>query len=596
MKKKKEGIGRLLEFAGKYRGLLTLSQVLSAISAVFILLPFVCVYFAAKELVGTFFGTTLHAETLIRWGVYALLCELVGLAVNFVALLCSHVVAFRTEKNLKMSALTRLSKMPLGYFEKNPSGKLRKIIDENSAQTHTYIAHQMPDLVWAQVTMVAAVVFMLIFDWKIGLPLLVLMILGFLLQMSCMGKETMAFMKTYQDSLEDMNHEAVEYVRGISVVKVFGQSVHSIRKFKDAIDSYKKYAFAFTMSCKKGMVAFNTVINASFMVLVPVGIIYGKNLGDRKGFLETFLFYVIFAPATAVMLNKILYMSNYKMQAMEAMRRIDEILHAPIQASTEETKPLTDNTVAFKNVTFSYEGAVEPAVKNVSFVAKEGTVTALVGHSGSGKSTIASLIPRFYDVEEGSITIGGVDIRDIPTKDLMNKVSFVFQNPKLFKESLFENIKAGKADATREDVLHAVELAQCQDIIDKMPMGIDTVVGKEGVYLSGGEVQRIAIARAILKDAPILILDEATAYADTENEKKITEALQHLMKGKTILMIAHRLGTVKNAEQILVMDKAKLKEMGTHEELVAKEGEYFKLWTQYNESIQWNIGNGVTEC
>lgn len=596
MKKKENGISRLLEFTGKHRGLLNLSRVLSAISAVFILLPYICVYFAARELVATFLGQPLDTKVLVQWGIYAVAAELIGVAINFVALLCSHTVAFHTEKNLKMAALTHLAKMPLGYFDKNPSGKLRKIIDDNSFQTETFIAHQMPDLVGAQTTMVAAVVLMLVFDWKIGLPLLLLMILGFLLQMLCMGKDSREFMKTYQDSLGEMNHEAVEYVRGISVVKVFGQTVHSIKKFRDAIESYKKYAFAFTMSCKKGMVAFNTVINASFAVLVPAALIFGNNTGDLGVFLEKFLFYIIFSPATAVMLNKIMYMSNYKMQAQEAMRRIDEILQSKPQTITAKEQKTKSQDIIFEHVTFTYEGNETPAVSDVSFEAKKGTMTALVGHSGSGKSTIASLIPRFYDVQEGSIRIGKVDIRDLSQEELMSKVSFVFQNPKLFKESLADNIRAGKKSATREEILRAAHLAQCDDIIAKMPNGIDTVVGQKGVYLSGGEVQRIAIARAMLKDAPILVLDEATAYADPENEQEISIALKHLMKGKTIIMIAHRLSTIKEAEQILVIKQGKIIEQGMHQELLNKQGEYHKLWTEYSQSIQWNIGKEVPEC
>ena len=596
MKQNKDGIGRLLEFTGKYRGLLGVSQILSGISAIFILMPFICVYYAARELINTFVGNDLDTQRLIQWGIYALVCEFMGIAIYFCSLMCSHIVAFHTEKNLKMAALMHLSKMPLGYFDKNPSGKLRKIIDDNSAQTETYIGHQMPDLIGAQVTMVVAVILMLAFDWKIGIPLLVLMILGFLIQMMCMGKDTMSFMKTYQDALEDMNHEAVEYVRGISVVKVFGQSVHSIKKFKVAIETYKKYAFAFTMSCKKGMVAFNTIINASFVVLVPAALIVGATSNDLVGFIEKFLFYLIFSPATAVMLNKIMYMSNYKMQAQEAMRRIDEILQSEPQAVTSQPAEPENYDIAFENVTFSYDGIEAPAVSDVSFVAKAGTMTALVGHSGSGKSTVASLIPRFYDVHEGSIKIGGADVRDLTQETLMANVSFVFQNPRLFKESLADNIKAGKATVTREEILEAAHLAQCDDIIAKMPNGIDTVVGQKGVYLSGGEVQRIAIARAILKDAPILVLDEATAYADPENEQQIGMALKHLMKGKTIIMIAHRLSTIKEAEQILVMKQGKVIERGGHQELVEKQGEYHKLWTEYNQSIQWNIGKEVAEC
>lgn len=596
MKKKKDGISRLLEFTGKYRNLLGLSRALSGISAVFILMPFICVYFASKELINTFMGNALNTQKLLQWGLCAFASEFIGLAIYFVALLCSHIVAFHTEKNLKMAALTHLVKMPLGYFEKNPSGKLRKIIDENSAQTESYIAHQMPDLVGAQVTIIVAVILMVLFDWKLGIPLLVLVFLGFGIQMTFMGKDTLTFMKTYQDKLEDMNHEAVEYVRGISVVKVFGQSVHSFKKFREAIEAYKKYAFAYTMSCKKGMVGFNTVVNASFVILVPAALLVGATSEDLREFIENFLFYVIFTPATAVMLNKIMYMSDYKFRAQEAMERIDVILqNEPQMVKDYGWKPI-NHDVEFKNVSFAYEGAEEMAVSNVSFMAKEGTMTAIVGHSGSGKSTIASLIPRFYDVKDGSIEIGGIDVKDLSQEELINQVSFVFQNPKLFKESLLDNIKAGKTTATREEILEAAHLAQCDDIIAKLPDGIDTIVGQKGVYLSGGEVQRIAIARALLKDAPILVLDEATAYADPENEHQIGIALKNLMKGKTIIMIAHRLSTIKNAEQIIVMKQGKLVERGNHNDLVMKQGDYYKLWTEYNQSIQWNIGKEVAEC
>lgn len=522
MKQKSGGIKRLMEFTGKHRGLLTVSRVLSGISSVFILGPFLCVYFAARDLVGVFAGTPLDTNSLVRWGLLALGLELIGLVLYFSALLCSHVVAFHTEKNLKMAALKHLAKMPMGYFDANPSGKLRKIIDDNSFQTETFIAHQLPDLVGAQVTMIVSLVLMLVFDWRVGIPLLLLFGIGFFLQGSLMGKDSMKFMQTYQDSLETMNHEAVEYIRGISVVKVFGQTVQSITKFNDAIKSYRKFALAYTMSCKKGMVAFNSVINSSFLVLVPTALIIGFVSSDLIGFMQSFLFYVIFSPACAVMLNKIMYMTSYKMQAEESMRRIDMILTAEPQAETSAPKHPKTYGVSFEDVTFAYENTDHPAVSHLSFTAKAGTTTALVGHSGSGKSTTASLIPRFYDVQQGAVKIGGVDIREIPHADLMKMVAFVFQDPKLFKDSLLENIRAGRPSATREEVLQAAHLAQCDDILEKFPDGLDTVVGGKGVYLSGGETQRIAIARAILKDAPIVVLDEATAsciYTQKGNKK-----------------------------------------------------------------------------
>lgn len=596
MKQKNNGIKRLLEFTGNKRGVLNLSRILSGISAIFILGPFLCVYFAARDLVDVFTGSPLDTESLVRWGIIALALELIGLLLYFCALLCSHVAAFHTEKNLKMAALKHLAKMPMGYFDTNPSGKLRKIIDENSFQTETFIAHQLPDLVGAQVTMVISLILMLIFDWRVGVPLLLLFGIGFFLQSSLMGKEGMKLMQTYQDSLETMNHEAVEYIRGISVLKVFGQTVQSITKFNDAIKSYRKFALAYTMSCKKGMVAFNSVINSSFLVLVPTALIIGLVSSDLVGFTQSFLFYVIFSPACAVMLNKILYMTSYKMQAEESMRRIDMILTDKTQEETNQPKHPKSYDVVFEDVTFSYETAEQPAISNLSFIAKTGTTTALVGHSGSGKSTTASLIPRFYDAGEGKIKIGGVDIQEIAHKDLMQMVAFVFQNPKLFKDSLLENIRAGRPNATREEVLQAAHMAQCDDILAKFPQGIDTVVGSKGVYLSGGETQRIAIARAILKNAPIIVLDEATAYADPENEQQIQQAFEGLTKGKTVIMIAHRLSTIQDADQILVMKQGKLAEQGTHTSLVEQNGEYARMWENYTKTTQWHIGNEVKVC
>ncbi len=596
MKYKSGGINRLLEFAGKHRALLTFSKILSGVSAVFIMGPFLCVYFAVRDLIAAFTGSALDTASLIRWGVLALVLELIGLLLYFSALLCSHVVAFHTEKNLKMAALKHLADMPLGFFDTNPSGKLRKIIDENSFQTETFIAHQLPDLVGAQVTMLVSIVLMLIFDWRIGIPMILLFGIAFFLQSSLMGKEGMVFMKTYQDSLETMNHEAVEYIRGISVVKVFGQTVQSITKFNDSIKSYRKFALAYTMSCKKAMVAFNSVVNSPFLVLAPAALIIGLVSSDLPGFMQSFLFYMIFSPACAVMLNKIMYMTSYKMQAEESMRRIDMLLTAKPQE--EASSPQTVNTydVSFENVTFSYENTDHPAVSHLSFIAKAGTTTALVGHSGSGKSTAASLIPRFYDVQEGAVRIGGVDVRNIAHAELMKMVAFVFQNPKLFKDSLLENIRAGRPSATREEVLQAAHLAQCDDILEKFPQGIDTVVGSKGIYLSGGETQRIAIARAILKNAPIIVLDEATAYADPENEQQIQKAFEGLVKGKTVIMIAHRLSTVQNAQQILVMDHGKLAESGTHDALVKRGGEYALMWANYIKTTKWHIGNEVQAC
>ncbi len=562
-KPQKTGIPRLLEFADRRRPLLGVAQFLAGISALFLLGPFLCVYFAARELLNGLMGGGFDMAALVQWGVWALALELLGLVFNFAALLCSHTVAFHTEKNLKMAVLRHLSQMPMGYFEENPSGKLRKIIDENSAQVESYLAHQMPDLVSAQVTTAASLVLMLAVDWRIGLPLIVLLFASFACQMTMMGEKTMNFMKRYQDAQEEMNHEAVEYVRGISVIKVFGQSVHSIRRFKDAIGAYRDDALAFTMACKPGYVGFNTVVNAAFLVLIPAALIGLRSTGDLTAFTENFLFYLIFAPACASVLNKIMYMSNYKMQAMESMRRIDTILLAKEQPEAQKPQTARDSEICFEHVTFTYPAGEQPAISDVSFTAKAGTVTALVGHSGSGKTTIGTLIPRFYDVQEGCITLGGVELSRIAKQELMKKIAFVFQNPQLLKTTLEENIRGGCKDASREEILRAAHLAQCDEILAKLPDGIDSIVGGKGVYLSGGEVQRVAIARAILKDAPVIVLDEATAFADPENEAQIQEALKELTKGRTVIMIAHRLSTIQDADQILVMKAGSLAETGS---------------------------------
>ena len=415
------------------------------------------------------------------------------------------------------------------------------------------------------------------------------MLASFACQMTMMGEKTMNFMKRYQDAQEEMNHEAVEYVRGISVIKVFGQSVHSIRRFKEAINAYRDDALAFTMACKPGYVGFNTVVNAAFLVLIPAALIGMTSAGDLTAFIENFLFYLIFAPACASVLNKIMYMSNYKMQAMESMRRIDTILLAREQSEAQEPQMAQGSDICFEHVTFTYPTGEQPAVSDVSFTAKAGTVTALVGHSGSGKTTIGTLVPRFYDVQEGRITLGGVELSEISRQEVMGKIAFVFQNPKLLKTTLEENIRGGCKNASREDILRAARLAQCDDILAKLPEGIDSIVGGKGVYLSGGEVQRVAIARAILKDAPVVILDEVTAFADPENEVQIQAALKELTKGKTVIMIAHRLSTIQDADQILVMKAGRLVEQGTHQELLGKNGEYAHMWADYNQAIAWKI-------
>lgn len=576
-KPRKTGIPRLLEFAGRHRPLLGVAQLLAGISALFLLGPFVCVYFAACELLTGLTGGGFDTVSLVQWGVWALVLELAGLIFNFAALLCSHTVAFHTEKNLKMAALRHLSRMPMGYFEENPSGKLRKIIDENSAQVETYIAHQLSDLVSAQITTVASLVLMLAIDWRIGLPLVVLLVASFACQMSMMGEKTMNFMKRYQDAQEEMNHEAVEYVRGISVIKVFGQSVHSIRRFKEAINAYRDDALAFTMACKPGYVGFNTVVNAAFLVLIPAALIGLTAAGNLTAFTENFLFYLIFAPACASVLNKIMYMSNYKMQAMESMRRIDTILLSREQPEAQEPQTTQNCDICFEHVTFTYPTGEQPAISDVSFIAKAGTVTALVGHSGSGKSTVSRLAARFWDADAGQVLLGGVDVTDVEPETLFKNYAIVFQDVTLFDNSVMENIRLGRAGATDEEVLAAARAAQCEEFVSRLPDGYHSNIGENGCALSGGERQRISIARAILKDAPVVILDEATASMDAENENLVQQALSVLLRGKTVLVIAHRMRTIANVDKVVVLDQGRVAEMGTPEELLQQKGLFHRL-------------------
>ena len=489
-------------------------------------------YFAARALLTGLTGGGFAISSLVQWGVWALALELAGLIINFAALMCSHTAAFHTEKNLKMAALRHLSRMPMGYFEENPSGKLRKIIDENSAQMETYLAHQLPDLVSAQVTTVASLVLMLAMDWRIGLPLIVLMLASFACQMTMMGEKTMNFMKRYQDAQEEMNHEAVEYVRGISVIKVFGQSVHSIRRFKEAINAYRDDALAFTMACKPGYVGFNTVVNAAFLVLIPAALIGMTSAGDLTAFIENFLFYLIFAPACASVLNKIMYMSNYKMQAMESMRRIDTILLAREQSEAQEPQMAQGSDICFEHVTFTYPTGEQPAVSDVSLQQKPEPLRHWWDIPAPARPPSGPWSPAFMMCRRGALRWAAWNFLRSPDRKSWEKIAFVFQNPKLLKATLEENIRGGCKNASREDILRAAHLAQCDDILAKLPKGIDSIVGGKGVYLSGGEVQRVAIARAILKDAPVIILDEVTAFADPENEVQIQAALKELTKGK----------------------------------------------------------------
>lgn len=594
MEKQKSNIKRLLDFAGEKKILIYFACGLSAVSSVLMLMPFICMWKASSIVLKNLDNIgNMDMEGLKFYGLLAFLLAVIGMIVYFIALMCSHIAAFHTAKNMKSTVLRHLIGMPLGYFSEKTTGRLRKIIEENSSQTETFLAHQMPDMAASYITPVVILVLLFIFDWRLGLLSVIPFIAAFILQNKMMSGASLEFMKKYQDSLEEMNKEAVEYVRGIPVVKVFQQTVYSFKSFYNSIMQYKKFVIAYTLTWEKPMTIFTTLLNATFILLIPGGIIFSYSAGDYAKFCQDYIFYLLFAPACGFMINKIMYATSYKMIAEESLRRIEAILAEKPMEEPKNPEFPKGNDIKFSNVTFSYGSGLEPALKNVSFLAEKGTKTALVGPSGGGKTTAASLIPRFFDVNEGSIKIGGADVKNIPEKVLMEQTAFVFQDTHLFKDSILNNVRAGKKNAKREEVEVALNLAQCDDILKKLPNGIDTVIGREGIYLSGGEQQRIAIARAILKNAPIVILDEATAFADPENEHKIQAAFEKLIEGKTVIMIAHRLSTVKNADQIIVLDNGEIAETGKHEELVQKGGIYAKLWKDYQTSISWTVGKGA---
>ena len=556
----------LMTFAGKYRFLTGTGCVLSGISSVIALAPYLCMWNVVKEVVLTW-NTGLDGRSLVHWGWLAVASSLISMLFYYGALMCTHLSAFRTARNMKTAALHHLTRLPIGYFKQEGSGKLRRIIDDGAGQTETYLAHQLPDLAGAIVTPVAVLVLLLVFDWRFGLISLVPMGVGVFFLSRMMGTGMAECMRQYQNALEDMNNEAVEYVRGISVIKVFGQSVHSIRRFKEAINAYRDDALAFTMACKPGYVGFNTVVNAAFLVLIPAALIGMTSAGDLTAFIENFLFYLIFAPACASVLNKIMYMSNYKMQAMESMRRIDTILLAREQSEAQEPQMAQGSDICFEHVTFTYPTGEQPAVSDVSFTAKAGTVTALVGHSGSGKTTIGTLVPRFYDVQEGRITLGGVELSEISRQEVMGKIAFVFQNPKLLKTTLEENIRGGCKNASREDILRAARLAQCDDILAKLPEGLDSVVGGKGTYLSGGEVQRVAIARAMVGGPKLLLADEPTGALDSASGAQVMELFHQLHEnGATIIMITHDAQVAQQAQRIMTIRDGVLSGGDNHEQ------------------------------
>lgn len=595
-------IMRLLDFAGGYKKLTILGCVLSGVNALCAIAMLVCVWFVLRDLIAVAPDWS-AAPSATGYGIAAFAFALGGLVIYFAALMCTHLAAFRTATNMRAAALEHLSRVPLGYFDAHATGELRRVIEGATGLTEGVLAHRFPDFVGALVTPVAYLVVMVAVDWALGLLCLVPVVVSaacmFWMMAGGGGDENtnmMTFMKNYQDALDRMNKAAVEYVRGIPVVKVFQQTVRSFSTFRESIRAYREFASAYVRLCTPPQVAQLVAINATFAVLVPAGILLAQNAGDFAAFLSDYLFYVVFSALTTMMMTKVMYASQALTEAQDAVMRIERILDAPVMVDADPACALepADDSIEFDRVTFAYPGTDRPALEDVSLRVPAGATVALVGSSGSGKTTAASLVPRFWDACEGAVRIGGVDVRDIPLSSLMDRVAFVFQNDRLFKQSLADNIRAARPDATREEVETAAHAARCDDIVAKFPDGLDTVVGARGVYLSGGECQRIALARAILKDAPIVVLDEATAFADPENEALIQKALAVLAKGKTVLMVAHRLSTVVDADMICVLDEGKVVEQGTHAELAAVGGLYAKMWDDYRTSVSWRIvGKGA---
>ncbi len=595
--KKESSLKRLLRYAGGYKYLAIASWILSALSALVALFPFVYIWKVIKEVldVAPNYG---EVQELSHNGWMAVGFAVAAILIYIVALMCSHLAAFRVQANMRTKAMHHIVTLPMGFMSGSGSGKVRKIVYESSAATETYLAHQLPDKANALATPVGLIVLLLVFDWRLGLLSLLPVAAAFVIMSVMTGKRMAKKMEEYNNALGQMAGEAVEYVRGISVVKTFGQSVFSFRRFKEAIDNYEKWVIAYTKDLRFPMMCYTTLVNGIFAVLVAAALLMTSG-GVTNEFLLNLIYYIIITPIITLTLTKIMYASENKLIVADAMSRIDSILEMEPLPETDHPKHPKDNSVELSGVSFRYKDASvnftpRNALENISLTIRPGEHVAFVGPSGGGKTTLASIVARFWDVREGSVKIGGVNVKDIPKKELMDTVSFVFQESKLLKTSILENVRMAKPAASREEILKALHDAQCDDILEKLPQGVDTVVGAKGVYLSGGEQQRISIARVMLKNAPILILDEATAFADPDNEAKVQAAFSVLAKGKTVLMIAHRLSTVTGADRIVVIKDGKTEDTGTHGQLKDKDGLYAEMWKQYNKAAKWKVG--VSKC
>ena len=584
--KKQSDLSRLMGYAGNYRYFTYASWVLSAASALVALVPFVYIWKILRDVLNAA-PNYAQAVNIPHYGWMAVLFAVLSYLIYIAALMCSHLSAFRVATNLRLAVSEHLAVLPLGFAENFGSGKLRKIIHESTGAAEIYLAHQLPDQYNAIATPVGLLVLLLAFDWRLGLLSLAPVVLAFLIMATMTGKRMAEKMRQYGNALEAMSNEAVEYVRGIPVVKTFGQSVFSFKKFKATIDEYEKWVIAYTKELRMPMMLYTAAINGVFAFLIVGGLLFTRN-GVTSEFLLNLLFYIIITPVISLTLTRIMYMSENELVVADALARVDSVLDAEPVPENDHPRHPKDASVSLKDVHFSYDGKTD-VIKGVSLKIQPGQMVAFVGPSGGGKSTLANLICRFFDVQSGSVRVGGADVRDIPKEELMDTISFVFQNSRLLKGSILDNVRLGRAQATEAEVLAALKAAQCMDIVEKFPEGIHTVIGTKGVYLSGGEQQRIAIARAMLKNAPILLLDEATAFADPDNEAKAQAAFAQLAKGKTVLMIAHRLSTVANADCIYVVQDGQIVESGTKDELCAQNGLFARMWQDYQASVQWKV-------
>lgn len=587
-KSKESSMSKLFAYAGSYKYLTIASWILSAVSALIALLPFYYIWRIMQEVVNAAPDYE-NAKNLSGLGWSAVGFAVLAMAIYIGALFCSHIAAFHVQANMRSTLMKHILTLPMGFMDSDGSGKIRKIVNESTAATETYLAHQLPDKASAVATPAGLLLLLVVFDWKLGLLSLVPVLFAFVIMGAMTGSRMKQKMEEYQNALDEMSNEAVEYVRGIPVVKTFGQSVFSFKRFRDAIKKYEKWTIAYTKELRWPMVGFTTLINAIFAILIAAAYWLGGESGDRELFVNL-LFYIIITPILTVTLGKIMYAGENTMIVEDALNRTDSILNKKPLPESGKQQEIRDYSITLDQVSFRYDDAKQDALHEISLDIRSGEHVAFVGPSGGGKTTLASLAARFYDATAGSVRIGGVDVKDIPSAQLMNMVSFVFQDSKLLKMSIYDNVRMGKKDAAREEVMEALKNAQCEDIITKLPNGADTIIGTEGTYVSGGEAQRLSIARAMLKNAPILILDEATAFADPDNEAKVQKAFSKLAEGKTVIMIAHRLSSVVGADRICVLKAGEIAEQGTHEQLLEENGLYAHMWNEYNKSVSWKVG------